>query len=773
MQQQDPQRSSFLVRFLFLTALAVVAGRSWQRDRSAGAACETACGFGLHLALNGEAGTVEPVGLSDESHLPETDFAAVGAALMQVLPEAHLLRGPFDADKSARAWTNFLSSLDYEHVYFRQEDIDAFEPRRLVLGDELRSGDVSFASEVYSVYLRRIEERVLWVEELLKTPFDFSIEESFLWKRKDAPWPASLEEQNEVWRLRVKNEVLARTIAQERKEEEKAKTKAQEAAGDTVVENAPPEKDPVEAVAVEDGKVAEEETPEQFILKRYHRFLTTLQDNDAEDPMSRYLGAVAMAFDPHTGYLSPVSLEDFGINMQLSLQGIGAQLRPEDGTARIVEIIPGGPADRDTREIRLVPGDRIVGVGQGEDAIVDTLHWPLYKTVRQIRGAKGTKVVLLVQSASDPTGSTTRLVDLVRDEVELEEQAAISSIETVNDAQGNPRKLGVVRLPTFYSSMGSGDVTPRSASMDIAKLLAEINGESVEGLVLDLRGNGGGALKEAIDLVGLFIRTGPVVLVKDRVRIHTLPDQDPAVAFRKPVVVLIDRISASASEIVAGALQDYGRAIVVGDSRTHGKGTVQQILGLDEDGSLGSIKVTNASFYRINGSSTQSRGVSCDILVPSAYDFFADLGEDTLPYAIPWSSVQSSTFRPVATLGPTINALRERSEARLKSDERWQRHARRMKRIESVQNLARVPLQIEQRRAFAQEEQALEDLENGLLDEDSSRKEREAAIRARDVVLDEGLRILIDFIDVHGPILSLQQTASQPGMDSLFDRFFR
>ncbi len=731
---------------------------------------------------------------------PETDFSAVAQRVAEVLPATHLLREPLDEVKSARAWTNYLAALDFERLYFRQEDIAEFEPHRLRLGEELLAGDLAFAAKAYARYLQRVEERVNRLETLLQNPFDFSIPESYQWKRREAPWPASLAEQDELWRKRVKNEILARIIARELKQapaDEARETRGtppvpgqaddrtadppDEAppAAETVpppvheAPGAPPETPATKEAGAEDGEDPDE-THEEFILKRYRRFLTILKDNDAEDPMSRFLGAVAMAFDPHTGYLSPVSLEDFGINMQLSLQGIGAQLRPEDGTARVVEIIPGGPADRDTRDIRLVPGDQIIGVGQDDGPITDTLHWPLYKTVRLIRGPKGTKVVLLVQPMSDPSRTTTKKVDLIRDEVRLEEQAATSSVETVADAAGTPRKLGILRLPTFYSSVvANNGGERRGAALDVARLLAELNTEAVEGLVLDLRGNGGGALKEAIDLVGLFIRTGPVVLVKEGVRVHTLADRDPAVAFRKPVVVLIDRISASASEIVAGALQDYGRAIVAGDSRSHGKGTVQQIIPLDEQGVLGSIKVTNASFYRINGSSTQSRGVAADIVLPSPFDFFTELGEDKLPNAIPWSTIRPAWFRPVADLGPTLAVVRERSLARRTAEERWQRHDRRLARIEHLQNLREIPLEIEARRTFAIEERELEEIEEQIEEENATRKEREAARRAQDVVLDEALRILVDFIDVHGPLTSLTQPAAPAGIDDLFERFFR
>jgi carboxyl-terminal processing protease len=272
------------------------------------------------------------------------------------------------------------------------------------------------------------------------------------------------------------------------------------------------------------------------------------------------------------------------------------------------------------------------------------------------------------------------------------------------------------------------------------------------------------------------VRSGPVVQVRETRQIMVLPvpNMDPAMAFRKPMFVLINRASASASEIVAGALQDYGRAVVVGDSRSHGKGTVQQILPLGDEGKLGSIKVTNASFFRINGASTQPKGVASDLVLPSAFDYFAGLGEDKLPNAIPWSTVAPARYRAVAELGPLIAELKTRSEARLADDARWQRHLRRMKRIEHVSNLVDVPLQLDKRRAFARDEQDLDELDEQLSDEGSTRKDREEARRAQDVVMDEALRILVDLVDLQGPIESLRQQSPAPaGTDSLFDRFFR
>ncbi len=760
-----------------LALLACVLGLLAVRERSTHA-CDSptgACGL-AHIPFGALArsGAPEFARAATDKQPPEagTDFAAVARAIAERLPQAHLLRVSWDEARSAQIWTNYLSSLDFERIYFRQEDLDQFETHRLGLPEELFEGDLTFANAAFERFRTRVEERVGFVEAFLAEPLDFSADESYRWRRREEPWPATEEEQDSLWRLRVKNEVLARIVNRELRESSDAgdDNGAAPPRGENDERGDGDENDERGDGDAQPPADDEDLDDEAFVLRRYRRFLSLMDDSDAEFRMSRFFGAVATSFDPHSGYLSPVALEDFGINMQLSLQGIGAQLRPEDGAARVVEIIPGGPADRDTRDIRLTPGDRIIGVGQGDEPVVDTLHWPLYRTVRLIRGPKGSKVVLRVQPASDPSGTLVRYVDLVRDEVLLEEQAAVSSVEEVTDGKGLSRRLGLIRLPTFYSS-NDEDGGRRGAALDVARLLAELNQEDVEGLVLDLRGNGGGALREAIDLAGLFIPSGPVVLVRERNRVHTLADQDPAVAFRLPMVVLIDRVSASASEIVAGALQDYGRALVVGDSRTHGKGTVQQIVPLDGEADLGSLKVTNASFYRISGASTQSRGIESDLLLPSPFDFIADLGEDRLPNAIPSSKVRPVGFRRIATLGPVVETLKERSASRLETNERWQRHRRRLERIERVQLLEALPLEIDRRREFARDERDLRDLDE---DEDGEgrRTERGKARRADDVVLDEALLVLADLVDLQDPMHELLQPARRRS-DSLFDLFFR
>lgn len=515
-------------------------------------------------------------------------------------------------------------------------------------------------------------------------------------------------------------------------------------------------------------------------LKSYTQYENILKDSDQEFYLTKFFNSLTAAYDPHSNYLSPVLVEDFGIDMQLSLQGIGATLQTEDGAAKIVEIIPGSPAERDVSETRLVPGDKIIGVAQGDEDFVDIRHWPLYKAVRLIRGPKDSKVRLQVIPANDV--NSVKTVILIRDEIKLEEQAASSRIEKTTDENGVERKLGYIKLPTFYSSMklvGTADGSPRSATLDVARLIADLNSENVEGIILDLRSNGGGSLPEAVYLTGLFIRTGPVVQVRESRRTITLPDNDPAIACTKPLVVMIDRLSASASEIVAGALQDYGRALIVGDSHTHGKGTVQTLLPM-QGGKLGSLKATTASFYRITGSSTQMRGVASDIHLPSIFEYYNELGEDKLPNAMPWSRTGPARYRKVDTLDETAAAISERTAKRLAGNARWQHNMKVLERFGAFSTNTVISLNFEERLKRSREDEELNrelTMDTAItgnpsaLDGDSdvedetpaprrSKAEREAKARKNDLVLDETLNVLVDLIDIKGSPANLQGEAT-------------
>jgi carboxyl-terminal processing protease len=688
------------------------------------------------------AATLWAAGNGDKQPVPQPHYGDVAQKVARVLPAAHLLQLPLSDELSQKAWTNLITSFDFDRSYFLQSDIEAFTNMQTRIDDAVKAGDVSFPFEVYRVFRERIEERYAFVTNLLDQGFSFTEDESYTWKRKDAPWPATPQERDELWRKRIKNEILVQMIGREL-DQAAATNKAASATGATnglprpevashpaAVTNAPPVLSPQENVA-----------------KRYKQFMIVIQDMDEEAILQRYLGAVAMAYDPHSDYMSPMRKEDFDIDMNLSLCGIGAQLRSEDGTALIMEVIPGGPADRDKRAVRLTKGDKIIGVGQGDGEIEDIVHLPLNRTVRKIRGAKGTKVVLSVIPSSDPSGTTTKIVDLIRDEVKLEEQAATGRVARVTLEDGSARKIGVVKLPTFYGTMDKRPNQPgyRSATLDVARQLAAFNGENVAGLVLDLRNNGGGSLREAVSLTGLFVRSGPVVQVREARQIVVLPvpNMDPAMAFRKPMLVLVNRASASASEIVAGALQDYGRAVLVGDTQSHGKGTVQTVMPLGSE-KFGSIKVTTASFYRITGSSTQRRGVAADIVIPSTLDGLDSIGEDKLPGSLPWTQIESALYIPVADVAKFVPRLKEQSAKRLAENARYGRYSALVRHVQEVNEKRDVTLELSARRRLMKAENEMRKLE----DEEQDAAQTEG--QEDDVVLDEALHILSDLVTLSG-----------------------
>ena len=699
---------------------------------------------GPALAGSADAASAQPLE-------PLPHFPLIARTVAWLLPHGHLLQYPLDDAVSARAWTNYLAMLDYDRAYFLQEDIDAFAASRTTLDDAVRAGDLGFAYTVFARFRQRLAERHAQIETLLDAGFDFTRPETYQWKRKDAPWPANRAEQDELWRLRIKNEYLGFVISRAYGESNKLARAATGApVAPTNAAAAPAAAAPTNGVPVL--------TPESFVRKRYQQFRIVIDDSDAEWVLERFLGALAAAYDPHTAFMPPTAVEDFAIDMNLSLSGIGAQLSPEDGAAKIMEIIPGGPAARDEREIRLVPGDKIIGVGQDQGPIEDVLHLPLNKIVRKIRGRKGSRVVLQVISASDPGGSGTRLVDLVRDDVKLEEQAATGHVARVAWTNGAARAFGVVKLPTFYGSMTSNPRDPgfRSCTLDIARIIAGMNDE-IEGLVLDLRGNGGGSLREAVDLTGRFIRLGPVVQQREGSKIMVHTDRDPAVTFRKPMVVLVNRVSASASEIVAAALQDYGRAVIIGDSRTHGKGSVQTIIPLsNSDPRLGSMKITCANYYRISGGSTQLRGVEPDLVLPSVLEHM-DLGEDKLPNAMPWTRIPAADFSPVYDLKPLLPLLTSNAQARLAADARYQRHLRTVEHVRDVSQRTTLPLDYATRfRLYAAEreiqraQEADEDGEEPLESPAPARRRRQRQADEDDVILDAALRVLTDLADLQG-----------------------
>ena len=499
---------------------------------------------------------------------PQDYYGKIARRVGDMLPKYHVLQKKLDDDISQKAWTNLVTFYDFDHSVFLRSDMDELARREKSLDDELHAGDPSFGFDVYNLYCRRLSERMEFITNFLaNVEWDFSTNETFRIKRKDAPWPVTKEEAEDHWRRRLKNEAL------------------------------------VQILGAELDKSTNKVDAAENLVKKYRQYYTVLTEPDEEAVLQHYLSAVARAYDPHSDYLSPASKEDFDMEMSLTLCGVGAVLQMDEGALKIVEIMAGGPVDRDGR---IKEGDKIIGVQQETGEMEDIMWKPIKKSIKKIRGPKGTRVTLEIVPRSDTSGATKKLIELVRDEIKLEDQAATGRVETVS-LGGFTNKVGYVYLPGFYGTMDKRPQDPgyRSCAMDVAKLIAEFNAEDVGGLVLDLRGNGGGSLREAVLLSALFVPNGPVVQVKDVRSLGCLPiPYGNPVAFRRPLVVLTDRASASASEIVAGHLQDVGRAVVLGDGKTHGKGTVQTVLGMGP-AQYGSMKITTARFYRVDGRSTQ------------------------------------------------------------------------------------------------------------------------------------------------------------------------
>jgi len=724
--------------------------------------------------------------LQDAAIGPEPHYARIARLFARELPREHLSHRRLDDDISGRALDNFLTAFDYDRAYFLVSDVEEFEAEVKYLDDRLKRGDVAFAYKVFDRFKERARDRVEFVNQVLEDGFDLGVEETYRWKRKEAPWCGNRSEWDELWRKRLKNDFIRRIVAREIREETAASDNVSSNSSETLTvstnslscgfEIAPntvettADTDVPETLTVTD---AEDKPPEELIADGYSQFLTTLEDNDSEWVLQKYLSSFARAFDPHCDYMSQSSVENFDIEMKLSLVGIGALLLSENGAAKIVRLIPGGPAARDTRDNRLLPNDRIIAVAQGNAEAVSILHWPLYKAVRLIRGKKDTKVVLTVIPASAPTGGATKLVDLIRDEVKLEDREAKSEIRALPDIEGNPRKFGVIRLPAFYADLKGKRTNPnrKSSSRDVARILREMREDDVAGVLLDLRNNGGGSLLEAVLMTGLFIKTGPTVQVRERFRKSILPDDDPSIVYSGPLVVLVNRLSASASEILAGALQDYGRAIIVGDSKTHGKGSVQTILPMSRDKKMGSIKVTSALFYRVSGASTQLRGVVPDIVIPSAFEYM-ELGEDFLSNSLEWSSVREVMYSPFGDFSPVITNIVERSRQRRDSDQRFAAYHELLGRLETLNKTEELSLNIERRREKARAEKELFDIQNELIEQSSGEGDDS---EKPDLVLSESVNILSDLADFQNseanPVARVAEEKQQTALEALSDWF--
>jgi len=538
---------------------------------------------------------------------------------------------PLDDHLSSQIFDNYLKQLDSEKIFFLQADIDQFAYARNKLDDAILNENLSIPFGIYNLYQQRIAERYVYARSLLKKGFDFTKKESYQFTRKDAPWAKSEAKLNDLWRKRVKNDWLRLKLAgKDRK---------------SIVET---------------------------LDKRYQNALDSLSKVNSEDVFQQFMNAYAMSIDPHTNYFGVRASQEFDISMKLSLVGIGAELYDKDEYTTIKELLAGGPA---ALSGKLKPGDRIVGVGQGEvGPITDVMGWRIDDAVALIRGTEDSVVRLDVLPAEAGPDGTHKMVTLVRKKITLEKQAARKSIIDVKD-RGVTRRIGVISLPEFYQDFAArlnGDKNYKSATRDVSRLLSELKKQKVDGILVDLRNNGGGSLDEAIELTGLFVGKGPVVQQRDSSGNITVDnDSDAVPAWTGPLGVLINRGSASASEIFTAAIQDYGRGVVIGET-SFGKGTVQTVADLDQlvkndKPEFGEVKMTIAQFFRINGGTTQQRGVTPDITLPSLSDK-NDFGESTFDNALPWSQIKAADYKPDGNLNGIIPLLIASHDKRISHD---------------------------------------------------------------------------------------------------------
>lgn len=632
-----------------------------------------------------------------------------GQVAMQVgrwLEQGHYTRHKLDEDVSKKFLQTYLTTLDYNKLYFTQKDVDEFEKKYgETLGASVLRGDVEPAREIFARFKQRVEERQAKNKKLIGKKYAFDSDRKAELNRQDASWPKDEADSDVIWQNRIEAELLREELSE--------------------VKLRP---------------------PQEVVTRRYNQVLRYVNEMDDEDVVKTFLSALAQTYDPHSEYLSPSDLENFQISMRLSLVGVGAVLSSEDGYAKVKEVVPGGPADLDGR---LAVNDRIAAVAQGDEEFEDVVDMKLDKVVEKIRGKKNTIVRLLVIPANAEDPSKRKIVDIRRDEVKLKEQQAKAEVLDF-DQNGTKSKIGWITLPSFYANMDKGGSPlkdkgdDKSTTKDVSALLGRLKQEGIQGLVIDLRRDGGGSLEEAINLTGLFIPKGPVVQAKDsNGKIQVSNDLNPNVTYSGPLVVLVNRLSASASEIFAAALQDYGRAVIVGDERTFGKGTVQTVLDLGRfmspfslgSADAGALKLTIQKFYRVKGGSTQLNGVESDIVLPSLTDN-PEIGEGSLKNRLAYDEVAPVKIVDSMSATPLfLDELKSRSTQRLTSDPEFLYVSEDMKRVREKLAENTISLNEKQRRAELAEEKVRKDKRD---------KEREARGPALDA---QAFELTLDDVD--------------------------
>jgi carboxyl-terminal processing protease len=660
---------------------------------------------------------------------PEEEQAKAAHLSAQVLTYYHYKKVPLDDALSAKIMSRYIELLDPERFFFLQSDIDQFMTNKDNIDDAIFKDDLSIPFAIFNVYEQRYVERLNYARELLKQGFDFSQNESYALIRDKEPWPKTIEDSHDLWRKRVKNDWLRLKLAG-----------------------------------------TPEATIRETLNKRYSNSQARAYKYKSDDVFQTFMTAYTNSIEPHTDYLGVAAASDFDISMKLSLVGIGAVLQERDEYTTIRELVPGGPAQLSGQ---LAVGDRIVGVAQGEDgAIVDVVGTRVNEVVKLIRGEKDTVVRLDILPTDAGLDGKHRIVTLVRDNISLEKQAAQKSVKIVKDGE-TTRKIGVITLPTFYEDFDGrrrGDKDYRSASRDVAKLLAELKKDDVDGIVMDLRNNGGGSLPQAIELTGFFVGKGPVLQQRNGDgEIKVNGNKRATALWTGPLAVLINRGSASASEIFAAAIQDYGRGVIVGEP-SFGKGTVQTVVDLDKEAGnaapeLGELKMTVAQFFRINGGTTQLRGVTPDIILPGFLDE-EKLGESSFDNALPWLQIKPADYRPLGEIKPILPELQSRHNARAAKDKDFTRLVEDVNELEALRKQRVISLNETERRAERDRQIArlkareaadgkgstspadLVFREDGLQADERSLSEsiasEKALKEAKDVILDETVNIVGD-----------------------------
>ena len=671
----------------------------------------------LYLAIVSSANADIPT-VTDAELIASAKHEKSVEIITHIISVYHYKKKPLDDNLSSQILDNYLENLDQNRSFFNQQDINEFESYRYTLDDALERAEVDPAFQIFKRYRQRISERVDHAIALLADGFNFDIAEEYQFDRRESNWAENKAELDEIWRKRVKNDFLSLLLAEKPEDEIK-----------------------------------------ETLEKRYKRLKTSTFQLDSGDVFQTFINAYTTSIEPHTSYFSPRTSENFDISMRLSLEGIGAVLRAETDFTTVQKIVPGGPADLGGE---LHAEDKIVGVGQDESGeIVDVIGWRLDDVVDLIRGPKDSTVRLeVIPDGSGPEGPY-QTISIVRDKIKLEEQAAKSSVIDLDDNKG---RIGVIDVPTFYSDFAAqarGEKNYKSTTRDVRKLLSELDTENIDGLIIDLRSNGGGSLTEALEFTGLFIDSGPVVQTKDASgRIEINNDPEPGITYAGPLAVLVDRNSASASEIFAGAIQDYRRGIIIGEP-TFGKGTVQQIVDLnriarDNDNEHGRLKTTIAQFFSISGGSNQHKGVVPDIVFPTA-DESDEHGERALDNALPWEKIKPARYISASAPVDSFTRARQQYELRLKSNRLFQLLLQQQEMTKESRERKTVSLLQETRKAEREKlEDAKFELDNefrvaqGLApvarDAEDQGEDEEDEVEPVDVILEETANILFDLI---------------------------